>query len=45
MEYWKEHFEKHGKEVEIYGNSMLIVIPPGMPELAEEARKIVEGRD
>lgn len=45
LRYWEKHFAKHGKKVKVLGNSMLIIIPQGKPELEEKARRIVEGRD
>ena len=45
LRYWEKHFKQHGKKVKVLGNSMLIIIPDGKPELEKKARKIVEGRE
>jgi len=45
LRYWKKHFEKYGKNVKVLTNTLMVIYPDGVPELEEEARKIVEGKE
>ena len=45
LKYWEKHFKKYGKKVQVYGNSLLVIVPTNRPDLEAKARKIVEGRD
>lgn len=44
LKFFEKELEKYGKKVKVYGNSLLVIVPPGHPELEEKARKIVKGK-
>lgn len=45
LRYWKSHFKKHGKNVKVLTNTLMVIYPEGVPELEAKARRIVEGKD
>lgn len=44
LKFFEKDLEKYGKKVKVFANSLLVIVPPGNPELEAEARKIVKGK-
>jgi len=44
LKFFEEDLKKHGKKVKVFANSLLVIVPPGNPELEAKARRIVRGK-